>query len=193
MDLDDQSLSEMPDFDAQSDGCDTPDFRATVQRSGAIRLVDWGDWLASCGPLYTLLAARGRAGVAIADLTVVRDDECNARELIVDFLCGGTSAQRFALTRWASFVGYRRIWIEGGVHELDPSPGGAASTRCSGCGERLIEAKAGFWGYVRRRGAFPATCVLCGSDLPQWTRVGQTEEQQPDPAKAPMSGRSARE
>ena len=59
----------------QPEGLDEPDFRAVVQRSGAVRLVYWGPWLRSTGPAYTLMAARDRAGIAIADLWVVRDDE----------------------------------------------------------------------------------------------------------------------
>ena len=62
-----------------------PDFRATVRRDGSVRLVDWGPWLAAGGPLYTLLEGRARAGVAIADLTVIRDEQQVAIEVIVDF------------------------------------------------------------------------------------------------------------
>jgi hypothetical protein len=40
-----------------------------------------GPWLAGGGPLYTLLDARGRAGIGIADLTVIRDDEDLAVEV----------------------------------------------------------------------------------------------------------------
>ena len=45
-----------------------PDFRATIRRDGIVRLVDWGPWLTTGGPLNTLLQARGGAGVRIADL-----------------------------------------------------------------------------------------------------------------------------
>ena len=34
-----------------------------------------GPWLAASGPLHTLLACAGRAGIGIADLTVIRDDD----------------------------------------------------------------------------------------------------------------------
>ena len=53
---------------------------------GADRVL--GEWLASSGPVYTLLAGRERAGVGIADLRVLRDDGV-AVELIVEFQCGG--------------------------------------------------------------------------------------------------------
>jgi len=151
-----------------------PDFRATVRRDGAVRLVDWGPWLASGGPLYTMLDARGRAGIGIADLTVVRDDDEIAIEVIVDFRCGGTPEHREALRDWAARVGYRRVWFDGEITDLDPAPGGSAQTRCTGCRARLVDADTSFWEFVRHRGAFPTSCVLCGSDLPQWTPARQT-------------------
>lgn len=86
-------------------------FRVTVRRDGTVRIVDRGPWLATGGPLHTLLDSRGRAGVGIADLTVVRDEE--------------------------------EVTVE------------------------VIDADASFWEFVRHRGAIPASCVLCGSDLPQ--------------------------
>ena len=72
MDFDDEIFDVEDDV---ADGADQPDFRATVLRSGAVRLVYWGSWLLSSGPAYTLIAARDRAGVAIADLRVVRDND----------------------------------------------------------------------------------------------------------------------
>jgi hypothetical protein len=153
------------------------DFRATVRRDGTVRLVDWGPWLAAGGPLYTLLEARARAGVAIADLTIIRDQGGVAVEVIVDFCGGAAHAHREALCNWAARVGYRRVWLDGDVVELEPVPGGAAQTRCTGCRARLVDANAGFWDFVRRRGAFPTACVLCGSDLPQWTPVRREEDE----------------
>ena len=146
-----------------------PDFRATV-RAHRVRLVDWTPWLASSGPLQTLLQARGRAGFAIADLTVLRDDDV-AGEVIVDVVAGDAPSHRDALTDWAAAVGYRRIWLPGDVRELEPSPGGTATTTCTGCRARLTDGSAGFWLMVRRGGRFPAACPLCGCDLPQWTTM----------------------
>lgn len=134
-------------------------------------MVEWGPWLAAGGPLYTLLEARARAGVAIADLTVIRDEEEVAVELIVDFRGRAERMHRDALCAWAARVGYRRVWFDGEVVELEPEPGGEAHTRCTGCRARLVDADASFWAFVRHRGAFPTACVLCGSDLPQWTPV----------------------
>jgi hypothetical protein len=158
-----------------------PDFRATISRDGTVRLVDWGPWLAAGGPLHTLLDARGRAGVGIADLTVIRDDDDIAIEVIVDFRCGGTIEHHEALSDWAGRIGYRRAWFDGEIAELDPSPGGRAQTRCTGCRARLVDADPSFWDFVRHRGAFPTACVLCGSDLPQWTPARQTNESTRDP------------
>ncbi len=149
---------------------DEPDFRATVQRSGAVRLVYWGPWLQSTGPAYTLLAGRDRAGIGVADLRVVRDDEGMATEVIVEFRSGGTNEHRAALVGWASAAGYSRVWFEREVADLQPTEHGLVGTRCTGCGERFVDGRSGhFWKHVRAAGVFPVACSLCGSDLPQWT------------------------
>src|SRR4051794_33723415 len=67
---------------------DHPDFRLTVRR-GAVLAIDWSPWLATGGPLMTMLHARGRAGVGIADVCVLREDDV-ATEAIVRFLAGDT-------------------------------------------------------------------------------------------------------
>ena len=151
-----------------------PDFRAVIRKSGVVRLVDWTPWLAASGPLYVLFDGRGRAGVAIADLTAVRNDSGAATEVIVDFRCGGSPGHRDVLCGWAASVGYRRAWFDEAVVELEPAPGGAARARCSGCGAVLADNGAAFWDFVRHRGAFPTACVLCGSDLPQWSPARPT-------------------
>jgi hypothetical protein len=146
-----------------------PDFRATI-RSAQVRVVDWGPHLARSGPLQTLLHARGRAGIALVDLTVVREEDL-ADELIAEFLAGDRPAHREALVRWAATVGYRRAWLPGEVVELEPCAGGAATTACTGCRARLTDADQRFWLGVRRAGRFPAICPLCGCDLPQWSTM----------------------
>jgi len=156
---------------------ESPDFRAVVRRDGTIRLVDWGPWMARGGPLQVVLESRARSGIAIADLTVVRDSENVAIELIVSFACGGIPAHREALLEWAARIGYRRLWFPGDVVDLDPAPGGGAETRCSACRARLVDSGTSFWEFVRHRGAFPTACVLCGSDLPQWVAA---REARPD-------------
>ncbi|MGI8729639.1 MAG: hypothetical protein ACR2LK_06540 [Solirubrobacteraceae bacterium] len=73
-----------------------PDLRATVRRDGSIRIVDWAPWLATAGPVNTLLEARGRAGVGIADLTIIRDEDHVALEAVVTFRCVDARASRDA-------------------------------------------------------------------------------------------------
>ncbi len=138
------------DFDLDDDPGGEPDFRATVQRSGAVRLVYWHEWLGRTGPVYTLIAARGRAGIGIADLTVIRDDEGLAIEVIIEFLAGGTERHRNALKSWAAAAGYTRAWFDDEVVELTPSAGGLVQTRCSGCGGRFVDGRSEhFWHNVR--------------------------------------------
>ncbi|MEA2268703.1 MAG: hypothetical protein QOD55_2068 [Solirubrobacteraceae bacterium] len=145
---------------------DAPDYRLTVRR-GEVRAIDWNPWLAAGGPMAMLLQGRDRAGVAIADVTLVRAGDV-AVEAMVRFLAGDRPAAREALRAWAHDVGYRRLWLPGEVLEL-PGPGeGLAETRCSGCAARFADADPGFWSSVRTCGRFPAMCPLCGGDLPQW-------------------------
>jgi hypothetical protein len=97
------------EVDGETPEDDEPDFRAVVQRSGAVRLVEWGPWLQSTGPAHALVGARDRAGVAIADMRVLRNEEGIAGELIVEFHSGGGDMHRAALIDWAHSVGYRRV------------------------------------------------------------------------------------
>jgi hypothetical protein len=145
-----------------------PDFRATIRGGRLVLVVDWGPWLASCGPMYAFLDRCARAGIAIADLTVIRGEGDVAVELIVNFVCGGTERDREALLAWAESVGYRRVWFDAEVHELDHEPAGAAEARCPSCRSRFVDASQPFWQMVRRRGAFPSACPVCGGDVPQW-------------------------
>jgi hypothetical protein len=160
---------------------DAPDFRLTVRR-GRVRAIDWNPWLAGGGPMAMLLAARGRAGVAIGDLTVVRDGDV-AAEAIVRFLTGDSPAAREAIAAWARDVGYRRLWLPGDLVELPGPAEGLAETTCSGCAARFADAAPGFWTGVRASGRFPALCPLCGGDLPQWRVKGA------DPTPTPGAGR----
>ena len=188
MDFDDEMFDVGEDDEATPD---PPSFRAAVQRSGAIRLVPWWPWLKSNGPAYTLMGDRDKAGITIADLRVIRDDQGAAREVIVELHTGGGDTHRAALCDWAQTVGYRRVWFDDEVIDLEPSAGGPVTTRCTGCGQRFADGHGvHFWRRVRHSGAFPMTCPLCGADLPQWTpdrrvHVDQTKRHTPaheDPA-----------
>ena len=175
--MDDPTDDELFELDDEpSEYPDPPDFRVTVQSAGTVRLLYWGPWLQSTGPAYTLLTARERARVAIADLQVLRDDAGLAAEVIVQFHAGGNEAHRRALCDWARSAGYQRIWFDGEVAELEPAAGGMVRTRCTGCGQRFVDGRSGwFWNNVRRSGTFAVVCSLCGSDLPQWTPVEHSE------------------
>lgn len=152
-----------------------PDLRAAIRRDGIVRAVPWGPHLELCGPTATLLETRDRAGVTLADLSIVReDDDGPATELIVEFLTNGERG-RDALLAWATSLGYRRVWLPAELHELHPEDhvdagfGGKARVRCTSCHGRLVDGTAGFWEWVRSLGYFPYICPLCGGDLPQWT------------------------
>jgi len=148
------------------------DFRATVRPDGTVRLIPWGPALVSGGPLVAMLRARAPRGLVVADLTVVRDDpEAEATEVAVAFLVGD---ERSSLTAWAASVGYHRVWFPDEIVDLDPVPPTVARVRCTGCRSEMEDGTPGFWAHVRQVGAFPSMCVLCGSDLPQWSvgRVG---------------------
>jgi hypothetical protein len=167
-----------------------PDFRLTVHRRKVLA-IDWHPWLVSGGPMTTMLRERGRAGVAIADLTVVHEDEV-AAEAIVRFLAGDRPAARATIATWATDVGYRRLWLPGDVVELPGPDERLAETRCNGCCARLCDEGPEFWHHVRAVGRFPAGCPLCGADLPQW-RVRQTSPpaNDPDLMTATRSGRTS--
>jgi hypothetical protein len=166
----------MNDPDSLSD----PDFRATIA-GDRVTLVAWhrglmGPW----GPCNTHLRARDRAGVGIADLTVIREPG-TALELIVKFLSGGHRADvRDALVGWAASLGYGRIWLPDEVVDLDDTQlaaGAVARTRCQACRTRWEDGDQDFWLSVRRWGVFPMACPLCGGDLPQWEVLCTSDDQ----------------
>ena len=171
------------------DVSECPDFRLTIRRD-TVLAVDWHPWLVSGGPMTTMLRERGRAGVAIADVSVLREDDV-ATEAVVRFVAGDGPAARAAITGWSRDVGYRRLWLPDEVMEM-PGPGeGEAETRCRGCAVRLCDGGPEFWQRVRAIGRFPATCPLCGADLPQW-RVCQSSPSGDDPSSMPATTRSTR-
>ena len=162
---------------------ESPDLRVTVRR-GRVRIIDWAPWLVTDGPMWTLVEARGRAGVAIADISVVRDEHVKAVEAVAAFLAGDTPDARHALTDWARDVGYRRLWLPDEVIELPGPTEGLAEVRCTGCGARLADGHPRFWAHVHASGRFPTACPLCGCDLPQW-RVRQNNGTDDDPTTMP--------
>jgi hypothetical protein len=105
--------------------------------------------------LHTLCPARGRTGLTIADLKILRDGSGDAIEVIVGLLCENAIGHWAALCEWAAYAGYQRIWFDDDVVELEPRAGGCYRTRRPGCAVRLLDGKARLWDYVRRRGVFP--------------------------------------
>jgi hypothetical protein len=151
--------------------CTQPDYRATVVR-GRLTIVGWhpqliGTW----GPCNAHLRARDRAGIGIADLTVIREPGTRL-ELIVNFLCGGHRADvRDSIVRWAATLGYGRVWFPDDVVDLGDADIPAeqpAVTRCQVCRSRWEDGDPEFWLTARKWGNFPLACPLCGGDLPQW-------------------------
>jgi hypothetical protein len=153
-----------PDHDQD---IEVPDYRATITRT---RLVvnDWAPWLATGGPMGPILRQRGRAGVALADLTVLRDEDGLADELVVDLVIGDGELARAQLLDWAGAVGYRRVWFPDELVELDAPVGGVARVRCETCRARWEDDTEDFWTNVRQLGRFPSGCPLCGDTMPQW-------------------------
>jgi hypothetical protein len=148
-----------------------PDFRATVA-DGRLTIVRWHPHLMlSWGPATAHFRARDEAGVGIADLTVIREPECQL-ELVVKFLSGaGRPNVREAIVRWASCLGYGRVWFPEDVVSLEGagmSPACAAATRCRSCEACWEDGDPEFWLAVRSNGNFPIACPICGADLPQW-------------------------
>jgi hypothetical protein len=168
---------------------DCPDFRLTIRR-GTVLAVDWHPWLVTGGPMMAMLRTRGRAGVAIADATVLRDDDV-AAEVVVCFLAADGPKACAAITGWAHDVGYRRLWLPDEVVELPGPAEGEAETRCRGCGVLLCDGGPAFWERVRTVGRFPAGCPLCGADLPQWN-VCQRSPGGDDPSSMPATTRRTR-
>jgi hypothetical protein len=148
---------------------DDPDFRATITHN-RLSLVGWHDQLfrPSAPAAHHF---RPRAGVVIADLTVIRDDDGNPEELIVAVHSGTLrGAPRRRLLDWAAALGYRRVWLPDEIVELEPDEGMGelAETRCPNCRARWADREFEFWSMVRRSGFFPLVCPVCGGDLPQW-------------------------
>lgn len=147
---------------------ETPDFRVVV-RSGQVWVMDWGPWLADQGPMATLMQQRGRAGIALADVTVLRDEEGDAAEAVVAFRTGDSEPAREALRAWAVDTGYQRLWLPEEVVDCELPPGDEASVRCPTCRLQLMDRGPAFWAFVRTAGRFPSQCPLCGTGLPHWS------------------------
>jgi hypothetical protein len=161
------------DFDVLDTECCGPILRATFLKGGRITMTPWMPDLAEGGPTGVHFRCRERAGVAIADLRLIRNQD-NEREIIVEFMAAGRAreAAEASLRSWASATGYRRVWLHSGQVDVDPpAPMATASVRCPACRAAWMDSTPGFWHQVWCSGHFPLVCPACGHTLPQWTVV----------------------
>ena len=123
------------------------------------------------GPGEDHFRRRQRAGVVVADLQILRDED--PWELIVGSQAANSTTRLAArCSTWAGALGYGRVWMPDMVTEPEVDferVGGSASTRCPSCRSRWENTALQFWETVRGMGHFPLTCPLCGAPMPQWT------------------------
>src|SRR5436309_9710654 len=128
---------------------DNPPFaRATITSRG-ITLNRWRTGLIDGAPAGMLLRPLARRGVVLADLVADREQ----RDLMVRFVPrdAATDEARVALTQWAARVGWRRIWLDDRVVDLDSAQPalGRARAACPTCGLRWEDDRLEFWERVR--------------------------------------------
>jgi hypothetical protein len=100
---------------------------------------------------------------------VAADLEAFDEELVVRFLSLPASSDRNRLAGWAEAVGYRRIWFDDEVRDLDPVAVEPAvvTMRCSTCGSERSDGSFEYWSMVRHHRRFPDRCTVCGGLLEQ--------------------------
>ncbi len=159
------------DFDEPEDdtvGCTI--LRAAVRRDGDIAMAPWLPGLAEGGPAGMHFRSRERAGVAIADLRLIRSST-GEREVIVEFMAAGRVRKiaETSICAWARSTGHGRVWLPSGPIDLDPPPPLATATvRCPTCRATWVDSTPAFWDDVHHRGHFPLLCPTCAHPLPQW-------------------------
>ena len=161
--------------DEDGNGISVPTWRATITRS-RLTLTNWAPFLITNGPLGNLFDGRRRAGVTIADLTVLDEDEISVRYWSEG---GDREEANEVLLTWAEDVGYKRCWLPDRIiAELRhvPERFSRATVRCPTCRARWSDGTPEFWATVRKSRVFPKWCPMCGCEMPQWTVA------EPDPA-----------
>ena len=164
--------------------------RATT-RSGSLTIVPAELPDIHGGPAGCLARAALPESVSIADLNVgiapdeeseeERDeDEPEAGVVEVDFFANDVPAARRVIKRWAAATGYSRVWFSDEVAELEPParPDGEWGTTCPTCGLRITDSGPGLMSFVRAAGAFPMTCFVCGTFVPQWEPVRRRSDRE---------------
>lgn len=153
------------------EGFECPDYRC-VFRDGKISLVAWTTYMPRrLGPMSRLFQDLD-TGAVIADFTIIRDG--GEHELVVAILTTvNDDSFRDAVVRFCERLGYRRLWMESEMIDLDPSAAAAwnavARTQCSACGAEWYDSTFAFWAAARESGITPPRCALCFSPMPQWS------------------------
>lgn len=143
-----------------------PTVRATI-RAGRITLNAWTPWLITGGPARVHLDRALRAGIALADLTMLAPGEIGVEWVPEE---AGTREAERVLLRWAAGIGHTRVWLPDRVEDLKPvPPEGRARVTCPTCASRFRDSGRRFWEGVRESGWFPGGCPGCGGSLPEWT------------------------
>ena len=147
-----------------------PTWRATIRR-GKMMLTGWAPFLTTNGPMGKLFEDCERAGVAIADLTVLGDE---GGALGVRYWAKGPDPEETyeVLASWAEDVGYEKLWLEDCIVvdlQRRPERLKRATVICPVCRSRWSDATPEFWLTVRNAKQFPKWCPLCGCEMPQWT------------------------
>jgi hypothetical protein len=150
---------------------DEPDFRAVLKK-GRLSLIPWSPNLVRRGGWGNGLPSVPRDR-ALADLTIIRNDEYRAQEVIVtELVVGADDRLRNAVISWAGLLGYERVWFAGELVAPDIARAGVterASCVCPTCSARWSDDSPDFWIRARHYGVFPSWCGICGHPVPQWT------------------------
>jgi hypothetical protein len=146
---------------------ESPTARLTIAE-GVLTVTPWTPALVGGTFTRAVFAQRKADGVTIADAWIVESGE--GHDVIVEFLSDAElSAATDVLTRWASALGYQRLWFDDRVvsltYEVVPVK---ASVDCPTCHAHWSETAGDFWHHVEEAGLFPSVCPACGSTLPQW-------------------------
>ncbi|WP_372792054.1 hypothetical protein [Paraconexibacter sp.] len=144
--------------------------RAVFREADGLLYVNRFDRGGACRGWYYATGAALPPGVALASLEITTDEDSGDREVLVRFkFDSDTPAARERITRWARSVGHTRLWFADDYVDLTLLPAPAASVgRCHVCETTFREEGADFHEEVRRTGAHPWTCPVCGAAMAAW-------------------------
>lgn len=108
-------------------------------------------------------------GVVLVDLRQAGEDDDELVATVPPNAPPIGRAARRVLRDWAALVGYRRLWLDDAVIDLEPPPPvGTATVRCPTCTSVWADGSEDFWAMVRANRHFPGYCPACGGSLPEW-------------------------